>query len=100
LQIADCRLLIDWGFQFPMNLQSAFCILQFHDSLRLFMRCMFAAEAAELAELEPLGRLLFVLRRAVVAPLALGAGERDDVSHVGTRQASDAGLPASAASGT
>ena len=39
------------------------------------------AEAAELAHLEPLGRLLLVLRRAVVAPLTFEASERDDVSH-------------------
>jgi hypothetical protein len=42
---------------------------------------VFPTEAAELRELEPLGRLLLVLRRAVVAPLTFGAGERDDVSH-------------------
>jgi hypothetical protein len=45
------------------------------------MRRVFSAEAAELAHLEPLGRLLLVLRRAVIAPLTFGAGERDDVSH-------------------
>jgi hypothetical protein len=39
------------------------------------------AEPAELAHLEPLGGFLLVLRRAVVAPLTFGAGERDDVSH-------------------
>jgi hypothetical protein len=42
---------------------------------------MLPAEAAELAHLQPLGGLLLVLGRAVIAPLALGAGERDDVSH-------------------
>jgi hypothetical protein len=42
---------------------------------------MFTAEATELAHLQPLGRLLLVLGRAVVATLTLGAGERDDVSH-------------------
>jgi hypothetical protein len=42
---------------------------------------MLPAEPAELAHFEPLGRLLLVLRRAVVAPLTFGAGERDDVSH-------------------
>jgi hypothetical protein len=42
---------------------------------------MFAAEAAELAELEPLCRLLLVLRRAVVAPLTFLASERNDVPH-------------------
>ena len=40
------------------------------------------AEPAVLAHLETLGRLLLVLRRAVVATLALGAGHRNDVSHV------------------
>ena len=39
------------------------------------------AEAAELAHLEPLGRLLLVLRRAVIPAFALGARHRDDVSH-------------------
>jgi hypothetical protein len=42
---------------------------------------MFPTEAAVLAELQPLGRLLLVLGRAVVAPLALGARQTDDVSH-------------------
>ena len=49
--------------------------------LRLFMRRVLAAEAAELAHLEPLRRLLLVLGRAVVAPLAVLTGERDNVSH-------------------
>ena len=42
---------------------------------------MLSAEAAELAELEPLGRLLLVLRRAVVAPLTVLTRQGDDVSH-------------------
>ena len=42
---------------------------------------MFPAEPAVLAQLEALGRLLLVLRRAVVAPLALQTRERDQVSH-------------------
>jgi hypothetical protein len=50
-------------------------------SLPFFMGRMLPAEAAELAHLEPLGRLLLVLRRAVIAPLTFSAGERDDVSH-------------------
>jgi hypothetical protein len=49
--------------------------------LRFAVTCMFAAEAAVLAEFEPLARLLLVLGRAVVAPLALVARQRDDVSH-------------------
>ena len=42
---------------------------------------MLPAEPAVLAQLEAFGRLLLVLRRAVVAPLALGARQRDQVSH-------------------
>jgi hypothetical protein len=42
---------------------------------------MLPAEAAELAHLEPFGGFLLVLRRAVIAPLALEARERDDVPH-------------------
>jgi hypothetical protein len=42
---------------------------------------MFTAETTELAHLQPLGRLLLVLGRAVVAPLTLEARKRDDVSH-------------------
>ena len=45
------------------------------------MRRVLPAEAAELRELETLGRLLLVLRRAVVPPLARLARERDDVPH-------------------
>ena len=47
----------------------------------LLVRRVLPTEPAVLGELEPLGRLLLVLRRAVIAPLALGARERDDVSH-------------------
>ena len=39
------------------------------------------AEPAELAHLEPLGRLLLVLRRAVVAALALATRQLNDVAH-------------------
>jgi hypothetical protein len=39
------------------------------------------AEPAVLAHLEPLGGFLLVLGRAVITPLTLEAGERDDVSH-------------------
>jgi len=49
---------------------------------RLAMPRVFAAEAAVLVELEPLARFLLVLGRAVVAPLALVARQRDDVTHV------------------
>ena len=45
------------------------------------MSRMLPTEAAVLAELEPLGRRLLVLRRAVIAPLTLGARQRDDISH-------------------
>jgi hypothetical protein len=42
---------------------------------------MLPAEPAVLAHLETLGGFLFVLRRAVIAPLTFEARERDDVSH-------------------
>jgi hypothetical protein len=42
---------------------------------------MFATELAVLAHLDAFCRLLLVLRRAVVATLALLASHRDDVSH-------------------
>ena len=45
------------------------------------MARMLPAEPAVLAHLEPFGRLLLVLRRAVVAPLTLEARKRNDVSH-------------------
>jgi hypothetical protein len=74
LRIADW--IEDW-------LQSALSAIRIPQSalLGLFMSRVLATEAAVLAELEPLRRLLLVLRRAVVAPFALEARERDDVSH-------------------
>jgi hypothetical protein len=39
------------------------------------------AEAAVLRERDPFRRLLLVLRRAVVATLAVAAGQMNDVSH-------------------
>ena len=45
------------------------------------MSCMFPAVLAVLAQLDPLGRLLPVLGRAVIAALTLAARKRDDVSH-------------------
>jgi hypothetical protein len=42
---------------------------------------MFPAEAAVLVELDPLRRLLLILRRAVVPALAVAAREMNDVSH-------------------
>ena len=45
------------------------------------MRFVAAAEAAVLTQLEPLARLLLVLRRAVIPALTLGARQHDDVSH-------------------
>jgi hypothetical protein len=49
--------------------------------LRLFVRRMLATEAAVLAELDPLGRLLLVLGRAVVPALAVAARHVNDVAH-------------------
>jgi hypothetical protein len=40
-----------------------------------------AAETAVLVELDPLSRLLLVLRRAVIPALAVAAREMNDVSH-------------------
>jgi hypothetical protein len=45
------------------------------------MSRMFPAEAAVLAELEPLARLLLVFGRAVVSAFAVLARQIDDVSH-------------------
>jgi hypothetical protein len=42
---------------------------------------MAAAPTAELLELQALGRLLLVLRRDVIPPLAFRARQRDVVSH-------------------
>src|SRR5437762_1349889 len=52
-----------------------------HGLLTLLVSGVLPTEAAKLRELQPLGRLLLVLRRAVVAPPAHGARERHDVSH-------------------
>jgi hypothetical protein len=59
--------------------------------LGLFMSRVLPAEAAVLAHFQPLCRLLLVLRRAVIAPLTLEAGERDDVSHKWIRSISSSG---------
>lgn len=48
--------------------------------LRLFVRLMLAAHAAELAELQPLRRLLLILVRHVVARLAHRTLENNIVS--------------------
>jgi hypothetical protein len=42
---------------------------------------MLATEPAELAHFELTRRVLFVLRRIVVALFALGAGQRNLISH-------------------
>ena len=49
--------------------------------LRFLVRRVLPAEPAVLAQLEALGRLLAILRRAVIPSLTFGARERDDVSH-------------------
>src|SRR5205809_2672845 len=49
--------------------------------LTLLMSRVLPAVPAVLAHLEPFGRLLLVLRRAVVPAFALGARQGDDVSH-------------------
>jgi hypothetical protein len=45
------------------------------------MRRVLAAEAAELAEFEPLGALAPVFRRAVIPAFALGARQGNDFAH-------------------
>jgi hypothetical protein len=77
LQISDFRFQIE----IPRIPESEICILNSEISFALFMRRVLPAEPAEFAHLEPLGRLLLVLRRAVVPPLTFQAGQRDDVSH-------------------
>jgi hypothetical protein len=49
--------------------------------LLLLVRRVLAAERTELAQLDPLGRLLLVLGRAVIATLALAARHLNDVAH-------------------
>ena len=46
----------------------------------LLMRCVLTAAAAELAELQTLGRSLFVLRRYVIATLAITALQHNIVT--------------------
>jgi hypothetical protein len=48
--------------------------------LHLAMSDMLSAKGAELLEFQPLAHGLLVLRRAVVAALALGALQSDDIS--------------------
>ena len=59
------------------------CYLSFiipHSSLRFLVRPVLAAAAAELPELQALRRGLLILRRHVVAALALGALQHDVVA--------------------
>jgi hypothetical protein len=69
--------------KFKLTFKFAVCTL--HLLFRFLMRRVLATEATVLAELEPLGRLLLVLRRAVVPALALTTGQLNDVSHKSTR---------------
>jgi len=50
--------------------------------LAFLMRSVSPAEAAKLLELQLLRGVLFVLGGRIIALLALGAGKRDDISHV------------------
>ena len=50
-------------------------------SFAFLVRRVLAAVSAELVELEPLGALPAVLRRAVIPPFALGARQGDDFTH-------------------
>ena len=45
------------------------------------MRRVLPAEAAELVELQPLRRLLLILRGAVIPALTVAARKMNDVSH-------------------
>jgi hypothetical protein len=60
---------------------STFPLLHFFHLLRFFMRGVLPAEPAVLVEFQPIRRLLLVLGRAVVPPLALPARQLNDISH-------------------
>ena len=64
-----------------LALGTCFRLTKSAELLRFLMPRVLPAVPAVLAELEALGRLLPVLRRAVVPALALGARQRNDVSH-------------------
>ena len=49
--------------------------------LHLFVRRLLAARIAEFLRFHPLGVLLLVLRRCVVAVFAIAALQRDDFAH-------------------
>ena len=59
--------------------------------LALLVRRVLAARVAVLAELQPFRALPPILRRAVVAPLTLGARQRDDFAHGSLRHGSGTG---------
>src|SRR5438093_4570658 len=65
--------------------------------LRFLVIRVLSTEAAVLRKLQPLRRLLLVLRRAVVAPLAHRARERNDISHKSPVRAQGSGQRALAA---
>jgi len=76
--------------QVERRLSSATCHFSLHLALStsnlallgFSMSGVLPAEPAVLAHLEPFGRLLLVLRRAVVPTLAVGTRQRDDVAHL------------------
>jgi hypothetical protein len=65
-------------------MRKSISLITYHSSpitlLGLLVRPVLAAATAELPELETLGRRLLVLRRHVVAALALGALQHDVIA--------------------
>jgi hypothetical protein len=83
--IAECRLCIGVQLSVVFTSRPLFPIRNQQSAIRnllaLLMARVLPAEPAVLAHLEPIGRLLLVLRRAVVAPFALQTRQSDDISH-------------------
>src|SRR5258705_2367101 len=67
-------------------------LLTYLQLFRFLVRRVLPAEAAELAELQPLRRLLLVLRGAVIPAFTVAACEMNDVSHTESCRDSGSGI--------